>query len=106
MHPALVHTAVPGKGPDNGGEDYALSNTGNGGVEAGWRDLSAFGNTVSTGHGYIHDNYVHDLVPFINHAGYYQHTDAVIADGGGSGAARMIVSGTIVSAECWPQCVS
>ncbi len=152
-------TAVPGNGPDNGGEDYALSNMSNGSVEVGWCDLSVFGNTISTGHGYIHDNYVHDLVPFINHSGYYQHTDAVIVNGadtlglqvvhntllnpiavdkgasaaiglypdngpvtditikdnylaggayalygGGSGAARMIVSGNIFAAEYWPQC--
>ena len=74
-------TAAPGKGPDNGGEDYAVSNSSGGSVEVGWCDLSVFGNTISTGHGYIHDNYVHDLVPFINHSGYYQHTDAVIANG-------------------------
>lgn len=152
-------TAVPGKGPDNGGEDYALSNMSSGSVEVGWCDLSVFGNTVSTGHGYIHDNYVHDLVPFVNHSGYYQHTDAVIANGGdtaglrlehntllnpidvghgasaaiglypdnghvtdvtikdnwlaggayalyggGPGAARMVVSGNVFSAEYWPQC--
>ncbi len=82
-------TAVPGKGPDNGGEDYALSNMGEGTVEVGWNDLSVFGNTVSAGHGYIHDNYVHDLVPFINHSGYYQHTDAVISDGGDTAGLRI-----------------
>jgi hypothetical protein len=120
--------------------------------------MSVFGNTVSTGHGDIHDNYVHGLVPFINHSGYYQHTDAVIANGGdtaglrvehntllnpidvdhgasaavglfpddgpvtditikdnwlaggaytlyggGSGAARVIVSGNVFSDEYWPQ---
>jgi hypothetical protein len=53
-----------------------------GSVEVGWCDLSVFGNTISTGHGDIHDNYVHDLVPFINKRGYYQHTDAVISGGG------------------------
>lgn len=152
-------TAAPGKGPDNGGEVYALSNMSSGSIEVGWCDLSVFGNTISTGHGYIHDNYVHDLVPFINHSGYYQHTDAIIANGGdtaglriehntllnpidvrhgasaaiglypdngvvtdttikdnwlaggayalyggGSGAARMIVSGNVFSAQYWPQC--
>lgn len=82
-------TGVPGKGPDNGGEDYALSNMSDGSVEVGWSNMSVFGNTVSTGHGYIHDNYVHDLVPFINHSGYYQHTDAVISDGGDTGGLRI-----------------
>lgn len=75
-------TGVPGRGLDNGGEDYAMSNMGTGSVEVGWCDMSVFGNTISTGHGYIHDNYVHGLVPFINKRGYYQHTDAVIEEGG------------------------
>lgn len=82
-------TALPGKGPDNGGEDYALSNMSDGTVEVGWNDLSVFGNTVSTGHGYIHDNYVHDLVPFINRSGYYQHTDTVISEGGDTTGLRI-----------------
>lgn len=82
-------TAIPGKGPDNGGEDYAVSNMSEGTVEVGWNDLSVFGNTVSTGHGYIHDNYVHDLVPFINRSGYYQHTDTVISEGGDTAGLRI-----------------
>jgi len=82
-------TGTPGKGADNGGEDYAVSNMSDGSVEVGWSNMSVFGNTVSTGHGYIHDNYVHDLVPFINHSGYYQHTDAVISDGGDTAGLRI-----------------
>ena len=82
-------TAAPGKGPDNGGEDYALSNMSGGSVEVGWCDLSVFGNTISTGHGYIHDNYVHDLVPFVNRHGYYQHTDTVISEGGDTAGLRL-----------------
>ncbi|MEV6114657.1 hypothetical protein AB0L59_19605 [Streptomyces sp. NPDC052109] len=78
-------TAVPGKGPDNGGVDYAVSNMGTSSVEVGWCDVSVFGNALSMGQGHIHDNYVHDLVPFRNAGGEWQHTDAVISGGGGKG---------------------
>ncbi|MCX5063199.1 hypothetical protein OG895_38575 [Streptomyces sp. NBC_00201] len=78
-------TAVPGKGPDNGGVDYAVSNMGTSSVEVGWCDVSVFGNALSMGQGHIHDNYVHDLVPFRNAGGEWQHTDAVISGGGNTG---------------------
>ncbi|MFI6931697.1 hypothetical protein [Streptomyces sp. NPDC050287] len=78
-------TAVPGKGPDNGGVDYAVSNMGNSSIEVGWSDISVFGNALSMGQGYLHDNYVHDLVPFRNAGGEWQHTDAVISGGGNQG---------------------
>lgn len=78
-------TAVPGKGPDNGGEDYAVSNMGGSLIEVGWCDVAVFGNALSMGQGNLHDNYVHDIVPFINQGGEWQHADAVISDGGGSG---------------------
>ncbi|WP_176572839.1 hypothetical protein [Streptacidiphilus melanogenes] len=79
-------TGVPGKGPDNGGEDYAVSNMGTSSVEVGWSDISVFGNALSMGQGYLHDNYVHDIRPFVNAGGEWQHADAVISDGGGAGA--------------------
>lgn len=79
LHSAL--TGQPGAGPDNGGEDYAVSNMGDGSVEVGWDDVSVFGDALSLGHGYIHDDYVHDLRPFVNHSGTYQHLDAIISDG-------------------------
>ncbi|WP_157597419.1 right-handed parallel beta-helix repeat-containing protein [Streptacidiphilus rugosus] len=78
-------TGVPGKGQDNGGEDYAVSNMGTSSVEVGWSDISVFGNALSMGQGNLHDNYVHDLAPFVNASGQWQHLDAVISDGGGSG---------------------
>lgn len=78
-------TAVPGKGPDNGGVNYAVSNMGTSSIEVGWCDISVFGNALSMGQGYLHDNYVHDLVPFVNNGGEWQHTDAVISGGGGKG---------------------
>lgn len=78
-------TAVPGKGPDNGGVDYAVSNMGTSSVEVGWCDISVFGNALSMGQGDIHDNYVHGLVPFRNAGGEWQHTDAVISGGGNTG---------------------
>ncbi|MEY9873343.1 hypothetical protein ABH931_002825 [Streptacidiphilus sp. MAP12-33] len=78
-------TGVPGKGQDNGGEDYAVSNMGVSSVEVGWSDISVFGNALSMGQGDLHDNYVHDLAPFVNASGQWQHLDAVISDGGGDG---------------------
>jgi hypothetical protein len=78
-------TAVPGKGLDNGGEDYAVSNMGTSSVEVGWSDISVFGDALSMGQGDLHDNYVHDLAPFVNLSGQWQHLDPVISDGGGSG---------------------
>lgn len=88
----ILHTLItgtPGKGPDNGGEDYAVSNMSDGAVEVGWSNLSVMGNTLSVGHGYIHDNYVHDLVPFIARNGSYEHTDTVISEGGDTGGLRI-----------------
>jgi hypothetical protein len=82
-------TAVPGKGPDNGGVNYAVSNMGTSSIEVGWCDISVFGNALSMGQGYLHDNYVHDLVPFVNNDGEWQHTDAVISGGGGKG--RLVI---------------
>jgi hypothetical protein len=78
-------TAVPGKGPDNGGVDYAVSNMGTSLIEVGWCDVSVFGDALSMGQGYLHDNYVHDVTPFKNLGGEWQHTNAVISDGGNTG---------------------
>ncbi|MET9962232.1 hypothetical protein ABZ128_24780 [Streptomyces sp. NPDC006326] len=78
-------TAVPGKGPDNGGVDYAVSNMGGSSIEVGWCDVSVFGNALSMGQGDLHDNYVHDLAAFRNQGGEWQHTDAVISGGGNKG---------------------
>jgi len=75
-------TGVVGKGQDNGGEDYGVSNMGNGSVEVAFNDISEFGEAISMGHGYIHDNYIHDLQSFVNLDGQYEHTDDVISDGG------------------------
>lgn len=78
-------TAVPGKGPDNGGVDYAVSNMGGSSIEVGWCDVSVFGDALSMGQGNLHDNYVHDIEPFINLGGEWQHTNAVISGGGNTG---------------------
>ncbi|MFE9476992.1 hypothetical protein ACFYNM_00135 [Streptomyces spororaveus] len=78
-------TAVPGKGPDNGGVNYAVSNMGGSSIEVGWCDISVFGNALSMGQGDLHDNYVHDIVAFRNQGGEWQHTDAVISGGGNKG---------------------
>ena len=81
----VVHCTIvglAGKGPDNGAEDYGVSSSG-GNVEVGWSDISGFGDAVSMGTGYVHDNYVHDLAVF-QPAGSsgYNHDDAFISDGG------------------------
>lgn len=78
-------TAIPGKGPDNGGVNYAVSNMGGSSIEVGWCDISVFGNALSMGQGNLHDNYVHDIVAFRNQSGEWQHTDAVISGGGNEG---------------------
>ena len=78
-------TAVPGKGPDNGGVDYAVSNMGTSSIEVGWCDVSVFGDALAMGQGSLHDNYVHDIAPFVNKGGEWQHTNAVISSGGNTG---------------------
>ncbi|MBE8470396.1 hypothetical protein IQ210_05430 [Streptomyces sp. 3R004] len=78
-------TAVPGTGPDNGGVDYAVSNMGGSSIEVGWCNISVFGDALSMGQGNIHDNYVHDIEPFVNLGGEWQHTNAVISGGGNTG---------------------
>jgi len=83
LHTTL--TGVPGKGPDHGGEDYAVSNMSTSLVEVGWSDVSVFGDALSMGQGDLHDNYVHGISPFVNLGGEWQHTNAVISDGGGVG---------------------
>jgi hypothetical protein len=79
-------TGVPGKGPDNGGEDYAVSNMGGSSVEVGWSNISRFGDMLSMGQGNLHDNYMHDVSAFRNLGGEWQHTNAVISDGGSTGS--------------------
>jgi len=80
LHDTIV--GVPGKGIDNGGEDYGVSSSG-GSVEVGWTNISEVGEGLSMDTGYIHDNYVHDLQAFVPQgASDYEHTDDVISDGG------------------------
>ena len=80
LHCTLV--GLPGQGPDNGYENYGVSSAGSN-VEVGWSDISGFGDALSLGSGYIHDNYVHDLQSFMP-AGYsyYNHDDDIISNGG------------------------
>jgi hypothetical protein len=80
LHCTII--GLPGRGPDNGAEDYAVSSAG-GSSEVGWSNLSGFGDGISLGTGYIHDNYVHDLQAFIPAgSSTYNHDDAFISDGG------------------------
>jgi hypothetical protein len=80
LHCMIV--GLPGQGPDNGSEDYGVSSAG-GYIEVGWSDVSGFGDAISLGTGYVHDNYVHDLQSFVPAgAKTYNHDDAFISDGG------------------------
>jgi cell division septation protein DedD len=79
LHCTII--GVPGKGPDNGGEDYGVSNMGDGDLEVAYSNISEFGNELSMGNGNLHDNYVHDTQQFINLGHEYQHTDNIISDG-------------------------
>ena len=75
---------VPGKGLDHGGEDYGISDDG-GYMEVAHNNIYGFGEGITSGEGYFHDNYVHSLqsyIPIGSHS--YQHTNALI-DSGGSG---------------------
>jgi hypothetical protein len=80
LHCTIV--GLPGQGPNNGYETYAVSSAGTD-VEVGWSNISGFGDALSIGNGYIHDSYVHDLQSFMP-AGHssYNHDDAIISNGG------------------------
>jgi hypothetical protein len=78
-------TDTPGKGPDNGGSNYAVSNMSEGSIEVGYNNISGFGNVLSMGHGTIHDNYVHSISTFVTDDGEWQHTDSVISNGSDNG---------------------
>jgi hypothetical protein len=79
LHCTII--GVVGKGPDNGGEDYGVSNMSNGSIEIGYNNIYAFSDVISTGHGLIHDNYVHDLQAFKNTSNQMNHADPIISDG-------------------------
>jgi hypothetical protein len=79
LHCTII--GLPGQGPDNGAEDYGVSSSGSY-IEVGWSNLSGFGDAISLGIGYVHDNYVHDLRWFIPAgSSSYNHDDAFISDG-------------------------
>jgi hypothetical protein len=88
----VLHSTIVGsvtKGPDNGGTDYGVSNSGSGGFEVGWCDISQFGADVASGHGDVHDNYTHDQANFVNLGHEWVHTDSVIS--GGADKAGLVV---------------
>lgn len=75
---------VKGKGLDHGGEDYGISDDG-GQMEVAHNNIYGFGEGITSGQGYFHDNYVHSLQSYIPLGSKsYQHTNALI-DSGGSG---------------------
>ena len=77
-------TGVKGKGLDHGGEDYGISDDG-GQMEVAHNNIYGFGEGITSGQGYFHDNYVHSLQSYIPLGSKsYQHTNALI-DSGGSG---------------------
>ena len=51
---------MPGKGLDHGGEDYGISDDG-GQMEVAHNNIYGFGEGITSGEGYFHDNYVHSL---------------------------------------------
>lgn len=55
---------VPGQGPDNGGYDYGISQESSGYMEIAYNNISGYKDGVTTSHGWIHDNYIHDLSQF------------------------------------------
>jgi hypothetical protein len=80
LHCTII--GLVGQGPNNGGEDYGVSSGGTG-TEVGWSNISEFGDAISMGSGYVHDNYVHDLQAFVPiGATTYDHADDVISNGG------------------------
>lgn len=83
LHSTL--TGVLGQGQDNGGVDYGVSNMSNGTLEVGYCNVSGVGSGLSTGHGNLHDNYVHDLASFRNASGGMEHTQPVISSGDDTG---------------------
>jgi hypothetical protein len=73
---------VPGRGLDNGGETYGISNSG-GAMEAAHNDISGFAEGISSGTGYFHDNYIHDLQSYVPQGSSQPaHTNALISSGG------------------------
>ncbi|MBB6736042.1 DUF4082 domain-containing protein, partial [Cohnella zeiphila] len=82
-------TGVAGAGPDNGGEDYGIAFGGTGTFEAAYNDISGFANGIAAGHGYIHDNYIHDLAAFVNLGNEYAHTQAIYY--GGTDATGLVI---------------
>jgi hypothetical protein len=86
LHVTLV--GAPGQGLDNGGEDYGVSvNGGTAGVpssvEIGWSNISGFGENLSLGTGYVHDNYSQSYIPECGSSicSYHFHANALISDG-------------------------
>ena len=83
----VIHCTIigmPGKGLDHGGEDYGISDDGNY-LVAAYNDIYGFGEGITSGEGYFHDNY--GAQPAVLHPARlnsYQHTNALI-DSGGSG---------------------
>jgi hypothetical protein len=88
LHDTIM--GVVGQGPDNGGEDYGISDDSSGSITAAYNNISEFGEGLSFGQGTIEDNYIHDLQQYTplcgsSPCGYFAHTNAWISDGGNTG---------------------
>jgi parallel beta-helix repeat protein len=54
--------SIPGQGPAaEGGYPYGISTQGAGSLEVGYSDISGFKDGIDVAHGYIHDNWIHDM---------------------------------------------
>jgi hypothetical protein len=94
LHSTLIGSATAG--PDNGGVDYGVSDSGTAPLEVGWCDLSHFGEDLAVSHGDIHDDYTHDQAMFVNQGHEWQHTDALIS-GGADTAGLVIRHNTLIN---------
>jgi hypothetical protein len=96
LHDTIIGTSTGGL--DNGGTDYGVSNDSSGSLEVGWCDISQFGAGISTGHGSLHDNYLHDQAMFINLSKEWVHTDSIISSGDDT-AGLVIQHNTLVNQD-------
>jgi parallel beta-helix repeat protein len=57
--------SIPGQGPAaEGGYPYGISAQGAGSLEVGFSDISGFKDGIDVAHGYIHDNWIHDMCKY------------------------------------------
>lgn len=83
--------SIPGRGPAaEGGYVYGISTQGTGSLEVGYSDISGFKNGIDVAHGYIHDNWIHDMSKFPD-----AHTQGIYVWGAPGGTSLLIKHNTI-----------